>query len=512
MIAPRLPASGAGTLPRCRDAPQPRFPHGAPPRRSPPAAWWCAAPRPAAGRSAWSGWAATGAFPKAGSSPARRRPRRRSVRSPRRRDRRSPRCACWLRCPPRSTSTVALGALVFKRVHHFLVETGGDSRCPTRSQRDRRGGLAVPTWHDGAPASRTPVARDARRALLEARSLTAKRAGEAPRIGGMRLFDTGPRSVGPLEPRGDASGSTSAGSRRTTPPTSVTPSRTTPSTCSPAACAPPASVRSVRNVTDVDDDILRVARERGVDYRALADRAGGAVRPDMAALELLPVDAAPRATAHVAAMVELDRAAGRRRRGLRGADGWVYFEVEALPGLRRLSRLDRDTMIALSRRARRRPGRPAQARPARLRALAGIGARASRAGQSPGAPGRPGWHIECTVLRHRGAGPAHRHPRWRGRPDLPAPRVGDRPGGGGAGSQPVRAALGARRAWSGIEGVKMSKSLGNLVWVRDLVARVGAGPVRLMLCRPPPSHRVVVRRRRARPSGGALGGGAAAAR
>src|SRR5579884_206275 len=63
------------------------------------------------------------------------------------------------------------------------------------------------------------------------------------------------------------------------------------------------TVRSVRNVTDVDDDILRVARERGVDFRALADEQIERFVRDMGDINILPVDAAPRATEHVPAMV-----------------------------------------------------------------------------------------------------------------------------------------------------------------------------------------------------------------
>src|SRR5580693_1305675 len=58
-------------------------------------------------------------------------------------------------------------------------------------------------------------------------------------------------------------------------------------------------VRSIRNVTDVDDDILRVAALRGRDFHELAEEQVALFDNDMAAIGLLPVDAAPRATAHV---------------------------------------------------------------------------------------------------------------------------------------------------------------------------------------------------------------------
>ncbi len=68
------------------------------------------------------------------------------------------------------------------------------------------------------------------------------------------------------------------------------------------------AVRSVRNVTDVDDDILRVARLRGVDFRELATEQVRIFENDMATIGLLPVDVAPRATEHVEEMSNWTRA------------------------------------------------------------------------------------------------------------------------------------------------------------------------------------------------------------
>src|ERR1035438_7657100 len=87
-------------------------------------------------------------------------------------------------------------------------------------------------------------------------------------------------------------------------------------------------VRSVRNVTDVDDDILRVARERGVDFRELATEQVRTFDHDMAEIGLLPVDVAPRATEHVDEMV------GWIARLVDGGyayavNGWVFFDSGA---------------------------------------------------------------------------------------------------------------------------------------------------------------------------------------
>src|SRR6202162_2416074 len=122
------------------------------------------------------------------------------------------------------------------------------------------------------------------------------------------------------------------------------------------------TVRSVRNVTDVDDDILRVARLRGVDFRALGDAQVQQFDSDMAAIGLLPVDVSPRATQHVAEMV------GWIARIVEGGyayavDGWVFFDSNVYPDYGRLSRLDHETMARLSRERGADPDDPRKRNP-----------------------------------------------------------------------------------------------------------------------------------------------------
>jgi L-cysteine:1D-myo-inositol 2-amino-2-deoxy-alpha-D-glucopyranoside ligase len=237
-------------------------------------------------------------------------------------------------------------------------------------------------------------------------------------------------------------------------------------------------VRSVRNVTDVDDDILRVARERSVDYRALGEREAARFDRDMADLGLLDVDAGPRASGRVPEMVEwigrlVDRGAAYR------ADGWVYFDVAAFPSYGSLSRLDETTMLTLSRQ---RGGNPDDSR--KRHPLDFVLWQPSLPDEprwpSPWSDGRPGWHIECTVLSASEL-------------DLPI----DIHGGGDDLIYPHHEseiaqaeAAGVRpyvRHWVhvamvGYKGEKMSKSLGNLVFVRELLERVPAAVIRLLLC------------------------------
>lgn len=238
-------------------------------------------------------------------------------------------------------------------------------------------------------------------------------------------------------------------------------------------------VLSVRNVTDVDDDILRVARQRGIDYRELAEREVQGFDRDLAALNISPVDAAPRATAHVPAMV--DWVARLVHDGVAYAsEGWVYFAVSAFEPYGRLSGLSPAAMLELSRERGADPDDPRKREPLDF-VLWQPSATDEPSWPSPWGAGRPGWHIECSVLATRELGqPIDIH---GGGDDLIYPHHESE-------IAQVEAGVGGRSPFAkhwvhvamvGLDGIKMSKSLGNLVWARDLVAKEGAGPVRLML-------------------------------
>lgn len=237
------------------------------------------------------------------------------------------------------------------------------------------------------------------------------------------------------------------------------------------------AVRSVRNVTDVDDDILRVARERGVDFLELASEQVRRFDHDMAGIGLLPVDAAPRATEHVEEMV--DWIARLVDDGYAySVNGWVFFDSGAYPDYGRLSHLDHPTMIELSRGRGADPDDPRKRHP-----LDFVLWQASAAGEpswpSPWGPGRPGWHIECTVMSTGALG--HPIDIHGGGDDLIYPHHESEIAQAEAGGVAPYVRHWTHVAMVNLDGVKMSKSLGNLVFVRDLVARVPGAAVRLLL-------------------------------
>lgn len=236
-------------------------------------------------------------------------------------------------------------------------------------------------------------------------------------------------------------------------------------------------VRSVRNVTDVDDDILRVARERGIDHRVLADRESLRFDRDMSDLGLLDVDSAPRASARVPEMVEWIirlEAAGAAYQ----AEGWVYFDVRRFPAYGSFSGLDSTAMVQLSRKRGGNPDDPRKRDP-----LDFVLWQPSLPGEprwpSPWSPGRPGWHIECTVLSASElALPIDIH---GGGDDLIFPHHECEVAQAMAAGVRSYVRHWVHVAMVGFHGEKMSKSLGNLVFVRDLLDEVPAAVIRLLL-------------------------------
>ncbi len=233
----------------------------------------------------------------------------------------------------------------------------------------------------------------------------------------------------------------------------------------------------VRNVTDVDDDLLRKARELDVHYLDLAAGELARFDADMDAIGIRRPDAEPRATSAISDVLSM--VARLLEKGVAyQAGGAVYFDIARAARFGELSGLDRDEMLHL---AAERGGKPED--PAKRDPLDFVLWQPSAAGEpsweSRWGPGRPGWHIECSALVLRELG-----------------ETIDLHGGGNdlvfphheceiAQSEGVTGAPLARH-WMHVgmvclDGVKMSKSLGNLVFVSDLLKDHEAMVVRLAL-------------------------------
>jgi cysteinyl-tRNA synthetase len=221
-------------------------------------------------------------------------------------------------------------------------------------------------------------------------------------------------------------------------------------------------VRYVRNITDVDDKINARAAERGISIRELTEETNKVFQADVKALGCLEPDAQPRATEHIAQMIEIIArliASGHAY----AADGHVLFDVPSMKDYGRLSRRSLDEMIA---------GARVDVAPYKRGDMDFVLWKPSKDSEpgwdSPWGRGRPGWHIECSAMSWKHLG-----------------EVFDIHGGGidlvfphheneiaqtrCAFGHDVMANVWMHNGFLQVEGEKMSKSLGNFVTIHELL-------------------------------------------
>jgi len=233
----------------------------------------------------------------------------------------------------------------------------------------------------------------------------------------------------------------------------------------------------VRNVTDVDDDILRKARELGVHYLDLAAEQIANFDAQMAALGLLAAYSEPRATSAISEILSLigetiDRGAAYQ------AGGAVYFSVDHFSPFGSVSHYDRAKMLVLAAEHGGNPDDPFKRDPLDF-VLWQPSLPDEPSWESRWGPGRPGWHVECSALALRELG-ATIDVHGGGR-DLVFPHHECET----AQSETVTGRPFVRH-WLhvglvGLDGTKMSKSLGNLVFVSELLAEAEPAAARLSL-------------------------------
>jgi cysteinyl-tRNA synthetase len=244
-----------------------------------------------------------------------------------------------------------------------------------------------------------------------------------------------------------------------------------------------ASVEVCRNLTDVDDVLTAAAERAGQPYQQYAAVQAFHLERDLDALGVRRPTHEPRAHSFVPQVVELAEALLAVDAAYVAA-GSVY--LHGAPVAERAG-LDRDRALALLADNGGRTDDPGQARPARPGRLAGQQRRRAGLAVALGAgPSRLARRVHrdgAVDLR-----PERRPARRRRRPALPAPRLRGRAGRGGHRRHPVRPHLAARGLVQ-VEGEKMAKSTGNLVFSADLVARSSGPVVRTLLLDRPPSSR-----------------------
>lgn len=227
-----------------------------------------------------------------------------------------------------------------------------------------------------------------------------------------------------------------------------------------------AAVKYVRNITDVDDKINARAAERGVSIRTLTEETARQFREDVAALNCLPPTVEPRATEHIEEMKTLiERLVASGHAYV--AQDHVLFDVPSMPDYGSLSKRPLDEMeagarvdVAPYKRSPldfvlwkpSKPGDPAWDSPCGIKT-----------------PGRPGWHIECSAMSWKHLGEVF--DIHAGGIDLVFPHHENEV----AQSRccfgtPVMANIWLHNGFLQVEGQKMSKSLGNFITIRQVLA------------------------------------------
>ncbi|CAB4531294.1 unannotated protein [freshwater metagenome] len=222
--------------------------------------------------------------------------------------------------------------------------------------------------------------------------------------------------------------------------------------------------RCVRNITDVDDSILPKAKELGVHYLDLAASELARFDADMERLEMLPSWSEPRATSAIPDIrgfigMVLDQGFAYQ------AGGAVYFEVSKFPKFGQISHLSREEMLLLAQERGGNPDDPHKRDPLDF-VLWQPSLPDEPSWDSLWGPGRPGWHIECSALCLRELGTSI--DLHGGGSDLIFPHHECEAAQSEAATGEPLVRHWMHQAMVRMDGEKMSKSLGNLVFVSDL--------------------------------------------
>ncbi len=221
-------------------------------------------------------------------------------------------------------------------------------------------------------------------------------------------------------------------------------------------------VTYVRNITDVDDKIIQAHQETGQPIAIITARTTQAFHDDMADLNNLPPDVEPRATEHIPEMIMLIQKLISTEHAYE-KDGNVLFNVKSMPDYGKLSRRNRDQLIA---------GARVDVAPYKQDPADFVLWKPSSEGQpgwdSPWGNGRPGWHIECSAMSQKyltesfdihGGGVDLVFPHHEN--EIAQSLCAHGPG--------TFAQTWMHNGYLMVEGEKMSKSLGNFITVRDLL-------------------------------------------
>ncbi|MGK9063945.1 cysteine--tRNA ligase [Stutzerimonas chloritidismutans] len=230
----------------------------------------------------------------------------------------------------------------------------------------------------------------------------------------------------------------------------------------------------VRNITDIDDKIIRRAQENGESFDALTGRMIAAMHEDEARLNVLRPDLEPRATDHIAGMHEMIQTLIDKGYAYAPGNGDVYYRVGKFAGYGKLSRRKIEDL---------KIGARIEVDEAKEDPLDFVLWKAAKPGEpsweSPWGAGRPGWHIECSVMSTCCLGETF--DIHGGGPDLVFPHHENEIAQSEAATGKQYANAWMHAGAVRVDGEKMSKSLGNFFTIREVLEKYQPEVVRYLL-------------------------------
>ncbi len=241
----------------------------------------------------------------------------------------------------------------------------------------------------------------------------------------------------------------------------------------------PGKVKHVRNLTDVDDKTIKRARDEGRSLAEVTKQWTDKFHADCDALNCLRPHVEPTATGHIQEQVDMIDVLMKKGNAYRAADGSVYFKVSSFDNYGRLSRVkERELQVGTALLHKSQAVDADEKEDATDFALwkAHKTEDGANSWDSPWGPGRPGWHIECSAMSKKHLGDTI--DRHAGGEDLLFPHHENEI----AQSECCNGTLFAHHWYHSkhllVDGAKMSKSLGNLYTLDDLIAK-GFSPMAL---------------------------------
>jgi cysteinyl-tRNA synthetase len=235
-------------------------------------------------------------------------------------------------------------------------------------------------------------------------------------------------------------------------------------------------VTYVRNITDIDDKIIKRAAEKGVTIKALTEEFIGFMHEDERALGIQPPDHEPRATEYVPQMLAMIGALEANGLAYRAAGGDVNYAVRKFPGYGKLSGKSLDEL---------RAGERVEVDRDKQDPLDFVLWKRAKAGEpewaSPYGGGRPGWHIECSAMSETLLG--KHFDIHGGGEDLQFPHHENEIAQSEGANRETFVNYWMHNGFVRVDDEKMSKSLGNFFTIREVLAKYDPEVVRFFILR-----------------------------